>query len=175
MFKTAGAGEFFAAWRKLLTDTSIPHYRTAFEKLPPNIIPFIMVFERATEDNFVIRFMGTACVELWGRDLTGHNGLAVVPPARLVAARRNMQSVLDHPCGVRHVGLFTMPSGRQIEVENVILPTANDPGRPLRILSFSQEHGPVGYTDTTQSKIEGLDRGWIDVGFGVPRYSPANT
>ncbi|MBX7199952.1 MAG: PAS domain-containing protein [Rhodospirillaceae bacterium] len=171
MFKTTEAMRFFAAWQTLRTRDELPHYRTVFQGIPNDLLPQLLIIEHVSDDAYTVRFMGTRTAEFWGQDLTGQDCFAAVSPRIATAGRRNLRTVLSHPCGIVTWGLFTLKSRGEIGMENVILPVSNDPGKPLRILGFGQEMRPP--LPEGDDRPDMAQRRWIDLGFGVPAAKPA--
>jgi hypothetical protein len=177
MFKSGDAAAFFAAWRDLReighgSEFKVPHYRSVFQQLPPEMLPRLAVVEETQRGEYVIRFMGTWRVEIWGKDLTGGNPLALMSPALVQSARRNMETVLEHPCGMYFTAQYVTPSGREVLVENITLPAGNDPGLPRRIVNFVDELSTTGYGDTVGALHSIGARAWLDIGAGVPKKLP---
>ena len=173
MFKSVGAAAFFAAWRGLFPTTLVPHYREVFQLLPTELLPRVTILEEASKDDYVIRFMGTARAELWGKDLTGQSALTMMSSALVQAARRNMERMLSHPCGMYHVSHYVTPSGREITVENVTTPVGNDPGLPRRLINFVEEFSTLGYSEPAGDVRANAEQAWLDIGSGIPKKPPA--
>jgi hypothetical protein len=172
MFHTAGAKAFFAAWSALRTDKSIPHYRAVFQGLSTDLIPNLMILEEASDDRYIVRFMGTRFVEMWGQDITGLDRMSLMKPKVAEAGRNNMRSVLEQPCGLRNLGIYAMPSRNDLEIESVLLPAVNDPGKPRRVLTFGQDV-QLGLVVSKDENQEISEREWVDLGYGVPARRPA--
>lgn len=175
MFETEEAKRFFAAWQALRRGDELPHYRTVFQNLPNDMLPQAQIFEQMPGadgvDRYVMRFMGTRAAEYWGRDITGHDLFSLMSPKTASAGRRNMATVLAHPCGLISLGVFRIVSRDELAVESVIIPAANEPGRPARILGFVQDlRAPFPIDDDRPDMAR---RRWIDIGFGVPTVKPA--
>ncbi|MHB1204949.1 MAG: PAS domain-containing protein [Rhodospirillaceae bacterium] len=176
MFETEEAKQFFAAWQALRSGKDLPHFRAVFQHLPTDMLPQAMIFERVSGrdnvDQYVVRFMGTRAAEYWSRDITGHDILSLMSPKTASAGRRNMATVLAHPCGLISMGAFSIVSRDELAVESVIVPASNDPGRPARILGFLQDLRPPLPLD--DDRLDMARRRWIDIGFGVPPAKPAS-
>ncbi len=173
MFKTEGAAAFLAAWHELCKETVTPHYRIAFQHLSTAVIPHLMILEASSENKYVIRFMGTSRVEMWGSDLTGTDTLDLLPPPIASAARRNLKTMLDHPCGMHHVSTHITAAGREVETEIITVPVANDPGAPRRLLNFSEEISTLAYGEPCGQVRSIVVKEWLDIGGGVPPKPPA--
>jgi len=171
MFLTAEVRRFFEAWQGLRAGEAIPHYRALFEALAPELIPGMMLFEQASEERYIVRFMGTMLVDMWGEDLTGRDRFASMPAKVAKSAQNNLHSILSFPCG----GASVQPYGvkMQVETEFVLLPAANDPGKPQRVVAFAQDlrgaSPPTGLQEPPGILHEAR---WLDLGFGVPRRPP---
>ncbi len=184
MFKTDEAKRFFAAWQRLRKGGEFPHYRAVFQDLPHEFLPQALIFEQVFApaadggkddakklDLYMVRFMGTRVAEYWNRDITGHDIFALMAPKVAAAGRRNMAAVLGHPCGLITVGVFTIASRDELAIETVIVPVANDPGRPARILGFAQHLTAPFPVDDDRHDV--AERRWLDLGAGIPPRKPA--
>lgn len=172
MFQSAGAAAFFAAWKGLCLNTPIPHYREVFQSLSTEMIPRLIILEEAG-DQHIIRFMGTLRTEVWGKDLTGTNALALMKPGVALAARRNMHTMCEHPCGMYHMSHYITPTGREVHMENVTVPVGNDPGLPRRLLNFIEEISMIAYGEPRGEILGATQRTWLDIGAGIPKKAPA--
>ena len=172
MFKSDGAAAFFAAWKGLCLDTPVPHYREAFQHLPADIIPRLMIIEEMG-DQQIVRFMGTARAEAWGEDLTGRNFLDIMTPSGAQVARRNLKTMCEHPCAMYHMAHYVTALGREVHMENITVPVGNDPGLPRRLLNFLEEISTITYSDSAGEVGRAGKRAWLDVGAGVPKKQPA--
>lgn len=90
--------------------------------------------------------MGAVRAERWGADLTGRDSIALMPNTA-AQAQKNLATMSAHPCGMYHIGRYTSPTGRDIEMENITVPVSNDPGLPLRLFNFDAEISTLAYTD----------------------------
>jgi hypothetical protein len=178
MFQSVGAAAFFAAWQGLNqtgpnTPLKLPHYRDAFQHMPSELLPHIAIVEETANDVWVIRFLGTWRVEMWGDDLTGTDPLVVMPPPVAAASRRNMQVMLTHPCGMSYLAHYITPSGREVSIESITMPIGNDPGLPRRMINYVEELATIGYGDPLGAVSTMEKRTWLDIGAGVPKKAPA--
>ncbi len=172
MFRTPEAAAFSAAWRVLCESTLTPHYRTVFQQLSPDLIPRLIVAELIEPDKYTIRFMGTARAQTWGAELTGKDILSLMAPHVAAAARKNMTTMLGHPCGMYYTVSFVTPSGREALTEHVTFPASNDPGLPQRLINFAEEISTLAYNEPRGQIQDISERHWIDVGVGVPVKPP---
>ena len=147
MFKTASTAAFLEAWRVLSSKTQTPHFRAVFQDLPSDLIPRILVIEVAPKDEYVIRFMGTSRAEMWGQELTGKSPLEVMSYPVASAARQNLGTMLAHPCGMYHIAHYNTALGRDVLMEHITMPAANDPGMPRRLINFAEEVSTVAYSE----------------------------
>jgi len=172
MFRTIGITAFDLAWRNLCEVTPKPHFRTAFQKLPCELIPRLLITEWMPDDSIVIRFMGTSRVEMWGEDLTGRNSLALMPPPVATAVRANLTTMMEHPCALLHLARYVTATGREMKMENIPAPLSNDPGKPLRWINYAEEISTISYSDAPGGMHSVPERNWLDVGAGVPETLP---
>jgi hypothetical protein len=132
----------------------------------------MMVFEQAPEDRYIVRFMGTALVDLWGEDLTGKDRFASLPPKSVPSATRNLREILGTPCGLTGQHAYGPRTGMMHEVESLLLPAENDPGRPRRVVGFGQAIQALPLEGLYESHTGLHTQSWVDLGFGVPRRKP---
>jgi hypothetical protein len=153
----------------------MPHTREFLDLADPTLILFTTILE-VTESGSIIRFMGTALVELWGSDHTNTIFGAGLPEPAIDTLRANCDFIATHPCGMAELAEFTNPSGRPFFMESIMLPLAVDEGRPLRLCSFSHSLDEVDAYEDKGSKYRTKRRvGWMDVGSGVPLSGPLET
>ena len=170
---TQSCQEFYALWQGLRQKGDVPHTRAFLNNPDPKTIPSVLILE-AIEAGLLVRFMGTAAVERWGRDDTNTLfGGAGFPEDVVSAMLENCQVLVNQPCGAVEVAAFTTRTGLQFYMETVMLPLAVDAGKPPRICSFSQILDPVKEDGETEHKFKGKrSMAWIDIGFGTPSPAP---
>lgn len=172
MFETDQAKAFFDAWLKLRDGNEIPHFRGLFSGLPPKLVPQLMIIEESDDGRFPIRFMGTERVEDWGSDLTQTDSLQALSPEFSEAAKINLKTVLDLPCGIRGITIGITSAGRKRETEYVLLPAGTDAGKMRRFVAFNSALGDVSYVQPVGKIVEISPCTWIDIGYGVPKERP---
>jgi hypothetical protein len=167
-FATENADSFWAAWDELRGDRPVPHYRDLFDGLASKLIPQLVILERAS-DGYVVRFVGTSVVELWGSDHTDDNISLILPEGFLKGLAPLLDLARAHPCGVSSLANVETGRGRSIQLDILILPIANDPGRPGRVAIFTGMV-PARDGDALLAKtVERAKREWIDIGSGTPK------
>jgi hypothetical protein len=172
MFLTAEVERFFAAWQGLRVEESIPHYRALFDALAPDLIPGMMLLEEAADARYIVRFMGTTLVDLWGADLTGQDRFAALPPKAAATAVQHIGEILGHPCGATAVQPYGARA--QAEAEVLLLPVGNDDGKPRRLVGFARtlrDAQPAAGLGEPPSTL--YEERWLDLGFGTPKRRPA--
>ncbi len=173
--RTEQCRAFYEHWRALGSNDLLPHTRDFVDRPDPALIPFVVILD-VTERGPVFRFMGTALVELWGRDQTNTIFGAGLPEPAIQAMRGNCEGIAMHPCGMIEVAEFISPSGRSFQMESIMLPLAVDDGRPPRLCSFCQPLDDVDEFEDKGSRYKTKQRvSWIDLGFGIPPGLPRDT
>ena len=182
MFKTDEVARFFAAWQALRTEKAIPHYRAIFQDLPKEMIPQLMILEQAPLQNegageadpgyspgYTVRFMGTRLAGIMNYDFTGEE-VRTLFPKLAQPARRNLAALLTQPCGLSTLGVFANMARTDLRIETAVLPAANDPGRPARVIFFAQ--GLPAPFPLDDERPDRATRRWIDIGHGTPAKGP---
>ncbi len=171
VFPTAELQSFWTSWIQLRGSRALPHYRDLFEGLPPTLIPHMVVLENMADDNHLVRFVGTSVVSMWGTDNTNDILAAVVPAAYLDGFSYLIRITLAHPCGALSQINVESAQGISIHLNVIVLPVANDPGRPERTVIFTN---PAPHKDDETlmiSTVHSESREWLDIGFGTPETS----
>lgn len=166
MFKTLGANAFFSSWEALRENNSIPHYRTIFERFSSELIPQLLILEE-TADDYVVRFMGTHFVEMLGEDLTGKSYFTGLLPKQAAAMRRLLASVVDLSCGLWTRTYLAARPHQDLEIEKIMIPTANDADKPRRILTYGHLVQSGAFLTGGQKSLL-IERRWLDIGSGTP-------
>jgi len=175
MFRTIGITAFDLAWRNLCQKSLKPHFRDAFQELPCELMPRVLITEWVPDDSIIIRFMGTSRAEMWGEDLTGRNSLALMSPHVAAAVRSNLMTMVDHPCALLHLARYVTATGREMKMENLTAPLSNDPGKPLRWINYAEEISTHAYSDAPGGMHSVSERTWLNIGAGVPDAPPAGS
>ena len=163
---------FYRHWRSLAAELEIPHSRTFLNQPDPISIPSVFILE-VTEAGLLIRFMGTALVERWGRDQTNKIFAGAFSEQVLKAMILNCRTLVDNPCGVVEEAMFSTRAGRPFLMETIMLPLDVDVGRPPRLCSFSQMLDIVEDEDNPRPSFKGKrSMTWMDIGACVPAQNP---
>jgi len=172
IFSTEGAKAFWNAWVHLRGKNLMPHYRDLFDGLDSKLIPQTVILEHNPGTGYVVRFVGTGIVTLWGIDKTDKNMTEVMPAAFMEGLAKLFDVLRSVPCGSSSLAQVDSGRGVSLKVDVVMLPVANDPQKPDRIaLYMSMVPPPDGDAlDTTSVRRAG--RIWIDIGAGVPSADP---
>ncbi|GEM_PF-1206345 len=169
---TESCRAFYQSWNDLRENGEIPHTRAFLDQHAPRLMPNAFILE-LTEEGPVIRFMGTALVELWGGDYTNKVFGGDLSEQATISLRANSRHVVEQPCGMVEVSEFVARSGLSFQMEAVLLPLTVDLDRPPRFCSFSQLIDPLdGHQDGVAKYKNKQKANWIDVGFGVPDTAP---
>lgn len=166
-FATEDAHSFWTAWDGLRNGRTLPHYRDLFEGVPSALIPRMVILERA-KDGYIVRFVGTGVVELWGSDHTGDNLTQVMPSAFLKGLSPLLDLARSYPCGVSSLANVETGRGIFVQLDVVVLPVANDPERPGRVVIFSSMLPRRNGDPLLTTTVRRANRVWIDLGCGVP-------
>lgn len=170
-FQTLACVEFLDHWRRLPRQGLAPHGRAFLDHAPFPLMPYVFIHELKPE-GLLIRFMGTGLVQRWRHDLTGQVFGATLDRAARDSVVATAQRVAEHPCGLWQLGQFTTIAGRAMSFEALLLPLAVDPGKPARIVTFSQLIGEVRENEPVDRFASAGRRHWLDVGAGVPDHPP---
>jgi hypothetical protein len=125
MFTAEGASTFWTSWNDLRGDRALLHYRNLFEGRASKLIPRMVILERR-DDGYMVRFVGTGVVELWGSDQTGANVNQIMPEGFIDRLLPLLDLVRTHPCSISSLANVETGRGPSVQLNIVILPIAND-------------------------------------------------
>ncbi|MEQ8666153.1 MAG: hypothetical protein RIC16_10530 [Rhodospirillales bacterium] len=140
----------------------------------PSLWSNLLLHDLSSGDDDVLRLVGTAVVERFGRDPTGTSYLDFVRPERREPALKSLLGSVHQPCGMLGLIDWVYASGKRERIESVGFPmwrTADGDGFFLLFCNHVLD-APVfdfSYRDPEHrfSYAEIVARTWIDVGFGT--------
>ena len=134
----------------------------------PSFAPFLHIGEIG-DGHLIFRLMGTQLVDRWGRDKTGEIIGADQPEAIRTALFENACTAYGHPCGYVLEMEFASETGAVMSIEAVVLPLAVAPGKPGRLVSYTDVVQTLPHGEYTARYLSLHGGRWIDIGAGVPR------
>lgn len=149
------AGDLIAAQQAFLDN---PH---------PHFAPLVHIGELAS-DHLIFRLIGTKLVERWGRDKTGQVIGEDQPAAIREALFVNARDAYAHPCGYILEMNFASATGAGMSIEAVVLPLGVSPGRPGRLVSYTDVLRNLPHGEHTDRYLSLHGGHWLDIGAGVP-------
>lgn len=166
-FQTDKCKGFFEHWLSLPKDGLEPTSETFLDTANPNYAPFVYILE-FSNNGLIIRLMGTALVERWKQDRTGQSFMINQDASVRKVFFENSANVVHVPCGLRATNRFKLGTGQRVSTEAITLPLATGPGRPERIVSFSQMFEHTSDKEAIGGWEGVVNHEWIDLGAGVP-------
>lgn len=170
-FQSASCARFFDHWRALAGAAMVPTAEAFLDHAPLDLMPYVYIHD-LTDQGLLVRFMGTGLARRWRHDLTGTlfgEHLDAADRAHLIDTAR---LVVTRPCAMRQRGRLGSSAGRPVPFEAVAVPLAVAPGRPPRLMIFSQILEDLSGEEHSRSFDAPGSREWIDLGAGVPPPSP---
>jgi len=154
-------------WERKRGSQPMPRRRDIDPVDIPSLLPHLMLVERTAEGRFRYRLAGTAVVQAYGRELTGHFIDEVIPEPRRAIAQRHYTTVFTaaRPIFVRN--RYTAPNATDFVVSRVMLPLATEAGNGVHLVvigqtfeyssAFAQRLGGNPTIDAAFDQIEFLD------------------
>lgn len=172
-FQSKDCRGFFEHWQSLRADGSIlPSQKDFLDNADPRYAPFTHISEVDDAGVMIVRLMGTALVERWGKDKTGEAMAADQPEEVREALYGNTRKVISTPCGLRSEIELAGSSGSEMIIEAITLPIGVEPGRPGRLVAYSALMRKLEYGEHSQQYKSLANVEWIDIGAGVPGDPP---
>jgi hypothetical protein len=171
LFESESCKAFLLHWLDLRGDDLMPSSRTFLDHPPALLMPYVLM-QDVLPEGLMVRFMGTAVVERWQRDLTGHYFGEGLPKDQYDRLYIHGATVATHPCGLRQVGELRSSTGRTLTFEAVLLPLSVDAGRPPRLVVFSHMRNQLQRQEHSDRFSKPGTRWWLDLGAGIPQEPP---
>jgi hypothetical protein len=165
------SAELLAYWHRQQQRGAVPTSEDFFDRVPPRLAPFLILFERQ-DDALTVRYQGTQLVERWHEDLTGKNWLGFNPHLNAKNLLANFMTMSQHPCGGCAQSSFVTTIGRELSIETFSLPLAVRAGRAARIISGSFALENMGFAEHARGWMAPRALQWVNLGFGEPAFAP---
>lgn len=164
---------FAEYWLSLPKIDLIPR-RDAFRpEQVPDLIANVIIHELVSPELLLLRLVGSAVVEEYGRELRGRNYLDFVDEARRASASRAIHLVCEHPAGMVVRVRSQTRDGRIIIRETIAFPMRGGDGA-ARFAYFCSSTIPIPASatlDESGMQVLGvLQRTYLDIGAGVPDF-----
>lgn len=169
-FKAEQTRAFFEHWRGLCSDDAVPDVQDYLDHILARVAPYLLMYDYSGDD-LIARFQGTNIVQRWTKEITGQSWFTVNPyiPKALVLA--NCRDCLDYRCGVWGQSIYVTTSGREVPLENMMLPLRAKAGRPPRFVNISSLLEVMGEGEIGKARVVTRAMSWLDAGFGVPPHA----
>ena len=156
-------------WTRCKPDDGLPEWRDLVAAPDPALMPKLAMHEVHGPDTLIVRYFGTALVELWGSDFTNQDiGKAFQHSKAYKQALRVIHIAATHPCGGMTIGLWTTVKGTSYLRRQTYLPIEPGQNDCPRVISYAdhEQHvidmvEQIGVSDLKQVE-------WIDIGWGMP-------
>jgi hypothetical protein len=136
------------------------------------VLPFITLLERATDNEWRFRVVGTEVERRWRGNYTGHNYLTLDIVSEQVADMmlREFTAITQWPCGSWSRRNVEFRSRRCAVIETLRLPLRTNDGNTGQIISCSEEFGDRAglATDGPRGIVEIIEQRFVDLGAGAP-------
>lgn len=166
------ASRLLEYWQQLPQRQSMPD-RWDFDPMKiAAVLPFITLLERAADNEWRLRVVGTEVERRWRGMYTGCNYLTldIVSAQAADAMLREFTTITQWPCGSWSRRNVEFRSRRCVTIETLRLPLRTKDGNTGQIISCSEEFGDRAKftTDGPRGIIEIIEQRFVDIGAGAP-------
>lgn len=173
IFQSEDCQGFLEHWRSLRTGGGIiPSQKDFLDHADPHYAPHTHISEVSPDGSMIVKLMGTALVERWGKDKTGEAMGEGQPQDVMDALYSNTRLVISTPCGLRSELELATTSGSEMVIEAITLPIGVEPGKPGRLVAYSSLMRKLEYGEYSQRYKSLANVEWFDIGAGVPKDPP---
>jgi hypothetical protein len=175
LLATPEAEAFWQHYQALRGSRQIPTLTNYLDQPLHRLQSFVGIGDILSETELDVRLFGMGLVEFFGRDVRGrtnyadfNEGIERLPPQLAWRA-------VKHPCGYLSRRHARHQSGAVREIEMISLPLEANSTGPRHIISLTTPGPLAGQILRTDAalKIMRLDfKGWIDLGAGIPDWTP---
>ena len=139
-----------------------------------SLLPYVYLLEHKSDDEMIMRLVGTSLDEIASHAYTGSNFFDFCPPEDVFLYKEVNKYRSLVPCGTNVVRDLTFESGKNYTLSSIGYPMADNEGAltysiGVMILSRHFEADEMDNGGVTRSVLRSLD--YIDIGFGVPETS----
>lgn len=147
-FSSEQAKSLIDYWNSLAKQANCLPTRASFDPIAiPQLLPYIILYERLDTDKYQVRLQGTSFVDRGISDVTG----TVLTPVAGDPSSELMNSALaricEAPCGLRIVGVDRNAQGKNALIEAVGLPLVDDAGTPAFVVAVVALLETIDYSD----------------------------
>ncbi len=163
-------------WDALRGDRLMPYRSELDPGRLKRALPYLVIFELRSPDQFVFRLAGTAVRDMLGVELTGRNLFDFTPDAIRRTRSWRFWASATHPCGNSYEIPVAAPSGNARLHEGISLPLQPDRAdAPPQLLGlFAPIQGEPWLSRERVQQLEIASRfNFIDIGAGVPATTTA--
>jgi hypothetical protein len=160
---------FYEHWRSLCTADDVPNSEDYVDRMEPRAASYMLMYDLMPDDLWV-RYQGTEASIRVGVNLTGKSWFSInhYMPKQLVL--ENCRDCVAYKCGVWGESAYVTASGREITLENIMLPLRPKEGRPPRLVNISALMEAIKAEDGAKAQVLPRRMTWLDAGFGIPPH-----
>jgi hypothetical protein len=158
---------FLEHWRAIPKRDLVPTLADFLDRPHPTFQPWTQILD-VEPAALPLRLVGTALVDLVGREITGLDHLSLFPEAIRVDALRRHHVIVRHPCGMHSVVPTKTVQGKELLLVGIGLPLRRKNGGHCVVRAIAVAD-TLGFGDAVAEFEPSIrDRAWIDLGAGVP-------
>jgi hypothetical protein len=156
IFSSELVKSLYGYWQTLAKQASGLPARDAFDPIAiPTLLPFIVLYERLTTDEFQVRLQGTGFSERGISDVTGNILSPDETDPGSLLLNNALRRVIDAPCGLKIVGVERNEQGKNALVEGLGLPLCDNAGTVRFVVAIVAPLKTIDYSPA-QPTLSGL-------------------
>lgn len=139
-----------------------------------SVLPYVYLLEHKSDDEMIMRLVGTSLDEIASHAYTGRNFFDFCPPEDVPLYKEVNKYRSLVPCGTKVVRDLTFENGKNYTLSSIGYPMADKDGALLYSIGVMIPHRHFAGDEmdnggVTRSVLRSLI--YIDIGFGVPEKS----
>lgn len=137
-----------------------------------DLLPNVFIIQRTPDGRVLVRLYGTELVDIFGTDMTGKDAIEFYDSEAGRFLTGYFDNVFGIPCGGILVRRAVTEFGREIVIQSMSLPCANEAGEPEFAFGFTEVQGTRAIRlDAPKDPLKVIKLArlkYLDVGFGTP-------
>lgn len=162
------ANAFYDHWNALPKNGLLPNLSDYLDRPMPDLQPGVAIVDILPGGQFNVRLVGTERVNLYGKDMTHQNPMAMFSEEAKKTVGMLAHHTVTQPCGNRGIQTIRTSSGNDRLGATMTLPLQVDDPDAKCFVHFQHLLEDLGFDEQAEQILRINEFEWIDLGAGIP-------